>query len=483
MKKLLLVLSALLLLAFQSKASHIAACELTYSYISGNDYLITLTFYRDCSGVAEDATASINFNSSCGNFSVTLNKIAPVNGIEVTTVCPGQYTTCSGGTIFGVEKFVYQGQVTLTQCADWTMSYVMCCRNPSNTISNPTGASMYIPATLNNLVAPSNSSPAFSNSPSFIICNGQQTCFNLGAIDPDGDSLVYTLVTPYDAGPLSYVTYLGGYSAQQPLPSIPPVTIDSLTGDICMTPTVNITTVMAILVQEWRDIGGVPTMIGSVLRDMQLTVLTCTNHIPVLSGINLNATQYNPNDTIYNLNISEGNPVSLQIFSFDSDIPKDSLTMTYYDSIPGSSWSVSGNGSSAPVGTFTWTPDSSDMSNNPHCFLVNIADDNCPYLGYQRFMYCLEVIPDTSTIGNVENSKGGKIHLYPCPVKESFIIDLGGFYQDVSVEIYNTIGELVSREPNCDFRKKEIKNKLLEGLYIVKISCAAFSENAMIIMQ
>jgi gliding motility-associated-like protein len=394
MKRIIFILLIIAGSAFSASASHVAGCDLSYTCIGGNDYIITLSFYRDCSGIAEDATANIIFTSSCGNFTVTLNKIAPINGIEVTPVCPGQVTTCGGGSLYGLEKFVYQGQVTLAPCADWTMSYSMCCRNTSNTISNPQSAYMYIPATLNNLVAPCNSSPTFSNPPSTIICNGQQFCFNHGAIDPDGDSLVYTLVTPYDGGPSGspvYVTYLAGYSPQQPLPSSPPVTIDPLTGDICMTPTTNITTVMAVLVQEWRYIGGVPTLIGSVLRDMQLTVVSCSNQIPTLGGIDTSATAYNPNDTIYALPVCLGDTVQFHIYSYDPDTPPDNLTLSWNNGIPDATWSVTNNNTPNPVGNFFWVPTSGYISNVPYCFTVNIKDDNCPYVGQQTFSYCLTI--------------------------------------------------------------------------------------------
>ena len=112
---------------------------------------------------------------------------------------------------------------------------------------------MYIPATLDNLDAPCSSSPSFSNIPITIICEGKTFCFNHGAIDPDGDSLAYSLVTPYNEGPGSsapYVIYAHGYSAQQPLPSDPPISLNPFTGEICMTPTQIIISPMAVSVKK-----------------------------------------------------------------------------------------------------------------------------------------------------------------------------------------------------------------------------------------
>lgn len=390
MKKLIFLFVLSLLLANQASATHIAGADLSYTCIGGNDYLITLTFYRDCSGVAEPSAPQIKYSSSCGTFTVTLAKLAPTAGVEVTPVCPGQATYCSGGNLYGLRKFVYQAQVTLPPCSDWVFSYTLGTRNFSNTISNPEGTDMTIQAHLNNVVAPCNSSPVFTNPPSTIICNGQQFCYNHGAIDPENDSLVYQFVTPFDDGPGStsvYVQYTGGYTASQPLPSSPPVTLDPVSGDICMTPTQNIITVMAVLVQEWRTINGVPTLIGSVSRDMQVAVIDCYNNLPTLAGINPSATQYNPQDTAYLETVCYGETVDFSIYSHDPDT--NNLTLSWNNAIPGASFTVTGNGSPTAVGHFHWTPGSNTIGNTPHCFTVNVRDDNCPYVGQQTLSYCI----------------------------------------------------------------------------------------------
>jgi len=394
MKKFFLIALLAGCSVFNLQASHIAGGDLSYTCIGGNDYLVTLSFYRDCSGIDEVTTAGVDFYSSCtGAFTVNLSKLPPTNGVEVTPVCPGQATTCGTGSLYGLEKFVYQGQVTLTPCSDWVISYVEGNRNPSNTIQSPGSAYMYLQATLNNVLAPCNSSVTFSNPPSTIICSGQLFCYNHGAIDPDGDSLVYQLVTPYDQGPGSgstYVTYLPGYSATQPLVSVPPVTMDPVTGDICMTPTVNITTVLAVLVQEWRRINGVPTIIGTVGRDMQLTVISCTNNVPTVGGINPGATTWSATDTVYTMDICLGDTVAFPTYAHDAD-GTNNLTLSWNNGIPDGTFNVTGNNTPNAVGHFFWLPNSSYVSNSPYCFTVNVRDDNCPYVGQQTKSYCITI--------------------------------------------------------------------------------------------
>ena len=137
-------------------------------------------------------------------------------------------------------------------------------------------------ATLDNLTAPCNSSPTFSNKPVAIVCSNQSFCFNHGALDPDGDSLVYSFYTPSTSAS-SGVTYQSPWSSSNFLTATTPpgITIDPVTGDICFTATTNLTTVFGVKVQEYRNINGTPTLIGTVYRDIQLKVVTCNNNIPV----------------------------------------------------------------------------------------------------------------------------------------------------------------------------------------------------------
>src|ERR1043166_1902889 len=96
------------------RASHVEGGDITYRCIGGNQYVVSLALYRDCSGIAAPTTVSLNFKSvTCGqNFNATLNKIAGT-GIEVTPICPTMSTVCAGGTFPGVQEYIYQATVTL----------------------------------------------------------------------------------------------------------------------------------------------------------------------------------------------------------------------------------------------------------------------------------------------------------------------------------------------------------------------------------
>ncbi|GAB4130714.1 MAG: hypothetical protein Fur0041_00150 [Bacteroidia bacterium] len=393
---------AILILTFiqannEAYASHAQGADLTYTCLGGNQYRLRLSFYRDCSGSQAPGSVNIDISSvSCNqNFSTTLYPITNT-GQDVTPICPSLTTVCNGGNYPGVQEWIYEGTINLpAACADWVFSFDFCCRNNAiNTIVNPGGQNIYIESHLDNLNAPCNNSPTFSNRPIPFVCIGQNYCFNHGAVDPDGDSLAYSLVPPQNSA-TSTVTYITPYSALQPVPSSPAMTFNPATGDICMTPTQIIVTVMAVRVEEWRN--GI--MIGSVVRDIQLKTVTCSNTNPYTTGIN--------NTNQYSISGCAGFPISFNILSGDPDAGQN-VTMTWNNAIPGATFTT-GPGP-LPVGTFTWTPNTSNISNTPYCFTITVTDDACPYAGSQTYAFCITItglgINVTSTGTNCGASNG-----------------------------------------------------------------------------
>lgn len=376
--RLLLSILAFMYASTESYASHAQSADLTYTCLGGNQYQINLSFYRDCAGVAAPNNVNITISSaSCNqNFNATLNRIANT-GNDVTPICANMLTLCNGGNNPGVQEWKYSGIITLPmQCVDWTFGFQLCCRNNAiNTINNPGGEDIYVEARLDNENFPCNSSPSFSNPPIPFVCAGQNYCFNHGATDIDGDSLVYTLIPP-QTSPNTTVTYLPGYSATQPLQSNPLVTFNSQTGDICMTPSLIEVTVMAVKVEEYRN--GI--LVGSVIRDIQLRTIACSNNNPYLTGMNGTGQ--------YQMTACAGLPINFTIPSMDADANQN-VTLTWNNGIPGATFNP-GTGQH-PTGTFSWTPTTNDISNNSYCFTVTVSDDNCPFNGSQTFSFCILV--------------------------------------------------------------------------------------------
>lgn len=410
----------LLVLSSNAKADHTAAMELSYRCLGGGKYEITLHFYRDCSGApmissysaflnqyfGVGAEQDITWTSSCGSGSIRFPKPTNVNastnfvGPEVTFLCPTGKSTCNGGTTPGFQYYEYIDTITLAgTCNNITFGYGKCNRSCSiNTIILPCSSCAYVDALLNNTLG-CNSSPKFSNIPLPVACVGQKFCFNPGAIDPDGDSLVYSLIparggtssTPYS----NVVTYSPPYSGTNPIATSSGVTIDKVTGDICFTPTTQQIGVIAIRVDEYRN----KVLVGNVVRDMQIYVKACTNNIPALSGVN--------NTSSYSITACKGSPLCFDIFSTDADASQN-LTINWNNGIPAGTFTSSGG--PRPTGTFCWTPTAADVRTAPYIFTVNVKDDNCPGVGVQTFSYKVYVSncvgPQVSVAGSSVCSGG-----------------------------------------------------------------------------
>ena len=237
-----------------SKASHAMGADLTYTWVSGNTYHLKFSFYRFCDGIMPPTLFTVDVTSSCfGAFTVNLPCVNYNTPTEISPVCNTAASTCTGGTYIGVQEFIYEGNVTLPgPCADWRFSTSECCRNATITTTvGGAGDDLYVYSLLNNTNGQHNNSCSFQNYPVPFACRGQRFCFNHGASEVDGDSVVYQMITPLTT--VGSVTYMPGYSATQPISSTPAVRFNAVTGDICMDPTALEVSVFAVLVSEYRN--------------------------------------------------------------------------------------------------------------------------------------------------------------------------------------------------------------------------------------
>jgi gliding motility-associated-like protein len=298
MKKLsssLLLLITVVIFLFSAtvaRADRAAAGEISYKWVSDSTYTLTYTFYRDCGGAtAEPTTVNLCYYNTCnidrGN--IVLAKKTGVNGQPVANVCSGiSSTTCSlpAGTIRGYRKWVYEGNITLpSKCDSWKFAVSIGLRNTgitNYTVPAPT-ANLYTEASLNNIDAPTSSSPTFSLDPIQYMCSGIKQHFQYSGVDADGDVLTYSLVHPSSAAdnqvtctfppaPTSYafaVGPLGGTTlATNPFATGGTFSFDNVTGLMSFIPSVAQQAQLSVLVTKRRG----TKVVGSVIREMQFVV-------------------------------------------------------------------------------------------------------------------------------------------------------------------------------------------------------------------
>jgi SprB repeat len=368
-------------------ATHLAGSDISYTCVGGNSYRVELTFYRDCSSPSQHPNGvGIEFRSaSCNMFFTDTMLLVNGSGQEISYPCPGLTTSCDdpNSTNPGIQEYKYSKVINFPmQCSDWIISWTYCCRNCDITtmvVPQPcvpgTNPPMYISTTLDNLNYTCNSSPHFTNIPIVFICVGQNFTYNHGAVDPDGDSLAYSLVNPM-ISPTDSIPFIAPYSATNPVSSSPAVFIDPLTGDIIINPTQQEVGVLSVLVEEFRN--GV--RIGYVVRDMEIYVRQCNNTIPFATGMNGSSIR----DTV----VCPDTQICFDVFSGDTDTGQI-VTMTWNQQIAGATFNVSGF--PYPTGNFCWTPTVNDISTVPHQFTVTVVDNACPNSGYQSYAFTILV--------------------------------------------------------------------------------------------
>lgn len=292
----------------QSKASHIVGGDMSYQCLGGSMYQLTFKIYRDCQGIpmclcpglTGCSLANVTVTGAdpgCSNLpaSVTMTVVSgSSSGYDVIQLCRGAKSLCTncgtrtpGSFTPGVEVYTFVGTINLSSvtpatCCNIVVGYSDCCRNDANTIfQNPSGLSYFVGCTINRCAtSPCSSSPIFTNDPVVVVCAGQEFTYNLGAIDPEGDSLSYAFGTSM-VGVNTSVPYKVPYTATTfpfpflgaPNPNLPAplgIEIDPVTGRVRVTPTGNFVANLVIEVTQWRNlINGTPYKVGITRRDIQ----------------------------------------------------------------------------------------------------------------------------------------------------------------------------------------------------------------------
>lgn len=334
MRSLRLTLTVLLLLiSIVSRATHFSGYDLSMTRLTGDTYNIKFKFYRDVNGTAA-LPASMLFNiyvngtNTNVNMPITLTKTSSYYLTYNPADCPPFTANLS------LQVGIYEYTLTATQALSlnnpngYYISSSMCCRgeNIKNILnSNAEGIvfTMDFPRLSVGSATRYNNSPRFNKSPLNYYCVGKPYAIDFNATDPDGDSLVFSVLTPYnsnsDLKPFGLCTFNSGYNINfNIMDGSPDYTINPSTGIINFIPTAIGKYTVAIKCDEYRKINGVATKIGSIIRDYQFETVICTETAPVLSD---NRNRYN--QVVDTVTIDKEYILTLT----GRDVPHDSLKM------------------------------------------------------------------------------------------------------------------------------------------------------------
>lgn len=276
----------LILSAFCSQASHIVGGDIYYDYLGNNVYRFYISIYRDCNstGAAFDDPLYLAVYNNGG---LVQNVSIPFPGDQNVPVVFNNPCVTPPNNIC-TENAIYVTNITLPPATGgYTISYQRCCRGPNITnLVNPddTGFTLTCVIPGVNTNAWVNSSPRFTNYPPQLLCNNEDLIFDHSATDPDGDQLVYSLVTPNSGAgsfnpapnpapppPYAPVQWVAGHSAAVPLGPGSTININPTTGLLTASPNLIGLYVVGIRVEELRN--GV--VINATTRDFLFRVFNC----------------------------------------------------------------------------------------------------------------------------------------------------------------------------------------------------------------
>lgn len=374
-------------------ATHITGSDISFRCLGGNNYQVLVAVYRDCSGTTMPTSIPINITRGCASDTTITCVLNPSSSnIEVSQLCPNVTSTCSGGSLPGVQLYTYVGNITIPpSCGQFTFSYGDCCRNESTNLVDNSAPSLsfYVEATLNTNGVTCNNAPIFTSLPVPYFCVNQPVNYSHGALDLDGDSLVYQLIDPLE-GAGAPLAYYAGYSAASPLPTASGFNFDASSGQMSFTPTAQGVYVVDVLVSEYRN--GV--LIGTTMRDIQIIVINCSNASPVVQNslTNSNVTGGVVND--YNsVGVCPGSTLSFTIGARDPDGQAITVSSNLATSIPNATVTTVNVGVDSVLATFTWTP--SPLDTGFRYFTLQFEDNACPITGLQLFTYDITIFDGT----------------------------------------------------------------------------------------
>lgn len=361
----------LTLLHFFGYATHERAGEITFRHLYGLTYEFTVTTYTYTPSPADRDSLEVKWGDG------TVQNVARVEKINYPNeISRNKYTT--------THTYPGSGFYTVSM-EDPNRNYGVI--NIPNSVNIP----FYIETSL--LISPfisGNNSPTLLNPPLDNGCVGVPFYHNPGAYDVDGDSLAYKIVTCKGLSG----DVIPGYS-------IPPYTIslsiDPYTGDFYWdSPIIQGEYNIAIVIDEFRQ--GIK--IGSITRDMQISIGACNNHPPLIEQFN---------DTC----IVAGTTLEYTVKA--TDVDNDQITLT----ASGSALSTPQNpawfnqpmvGNGTVVSNFKWTTNCDNIRKYPFQVTFKAKDNGSPINLVSLKTTRITIVAPAPTLVSVEPI-GNSMHL------------------------------------------------------------------------
>ena len=293
----LICILSLMFIKHELNATHIVGGNITYKYAGNNKYTIHLTVRRDCfNGDPEaffDSPASVGIFDSKGKLLTNLGVrgqlyMAYRGNQTIEDPITESFCSIDGVSTVCIHQADYEETIFLPYLeGGYYLEYQRCCRNlPLQNITDPleAGASWIVHISEDGQKL-ANSTPDFGDWSQIFLCASRDYNFDHGANDPDGDSLVYKMWTPFLGASKSFpkpqppaspdfnpVKWASLYNESNMLGGTP-LRIDSKTGKLSAVPNTLGQFLIGVQVEEYRD----GKLISTIYRDFEVKVLDCGN--------------------------------------------------------------------------------------------------------------------------------------------------------------------------------------------------------------
>ena len=451
MKKLLTLL-ALLSCTISAKATHLMGGEMTVEHTTGNQFIIHLTAYRDTIGVPFLLTA--NFKVYNSSNTVVVNSTVPQDNNSGNLI---------PGAPYGVEIYFFTDTITIPGPGQYRVEWLNCCRNGAiSNLTAPLNENMFLYTTFTHYgSSPFNSTPEFLAPPVTFVPINLAWQYNSLPLDPDGDSLSWTLDTPYTSSGV----YAGGWITPSAAAN-GAFTLDPVTGQIDWTPNMYGNFVASIKVEEFR--AG--TKIGEIRRDYQMIIIDDTTkktspritNMGTVFPVNGNGHYYKtlPVNTPVNISLLaedlEGNQVEFLTYGEPYLLTQNPATFNTFTITP-----------SKVMGIFQWTPDMSQARTNPYIVVFRTRDEVFSFDETVLFF-----VGSATGISQQDNEVTGP--LYPNPAINMVWVPVSlEAASEVSVVLFNSAG---MKAATYDFgtlpagnHMQQLELDLAAGLYTITL--------------
>ncbi|MDQ3073682.1 MAG: fibronectin type III domain-containing protein, partial [Bacteroidota bacterium] len=341
----ILLLLAMACIPAAADATHNRAGEITYKQIGLYTFEATVTTYTHTMSTQADR-----------------DDIPLEWGDGLSDILPRVSKTVQGPPSANIQVNVYKGTHTYSGPGRYMLQFrdpnrVQDIRNMQQSVIVP----FYIETELQLFPFQGyNRSPLLLQPPIDFACIQKVFVHNPNAFDPDGDSLVFSLIPPKQAEGMDVPGYFKPGSSNF-------FRLDSVTGELVWdSPESKGIYNIAILIEEYRN----GRRIGYVVRDMQILVESCNNNPPVIKEIK---------DTC--IVAGSGFEIETEVSATDID-PGDKIELTATGGPfivpvkPAVFTPTTAVGINMVKATFRWEPDCRHIRKQPYRVVFRAVDDD-----------------------------------------------------------------------------------------------------------